>query len=454
MSQESDFTKGPITGPLLKFALPVLLALILQALYGTVDLLIVGRFAESCDVSAVATGSQIMMTVTHIICALSVGTTIYLGQTLGAGDPQKGGRIVGASLGLFLLLSAVITVLVPLFDQELASLMNAPAEAFDLTADYIFICGLGSGVIIFYNLIGSIFRGLGDSKTPLITVVIACVCNIIGDLLLVAVFSLGTRGAAWATVGAQAVSVWLSVCIIKRQKLPFEFSWQGLNFERAIVIRLLSLGVPVALQSFLVGLSFLIILAIVNNLGLIPSAGVGVAEKICEFVMLFPSAFAQSMSAFVAHNIGAGRYDRACLALRSAISAALCLSLIMFVMGFWHGDLLARLFTPEALVISAAADYLKAYAIDCLLTSFLFCFIGFFNGLGYTKFVMIQGIIGAFAVRVPVSYYMSLREPVSLFQIGLATPCSTIVQIVLCFACLVYANRHFGQADAVRSVAG
>ena len=441
MKQNTDFTKGKILGPLLKFMIPVFFALFLQAMYGAVDLMIVGRFGQAADVSAVSTGSQIMMTITHVVSSFAMGTTILLGRMIGQGDGKRSGSVVGASVFLFSAIALVLTVLTPLLAGKLAATMNAPAEAFDLTVDYIRICGFGSVAIIAYNLIGSIFRGIGDSKTPLITVMIACGCNIAGDLLLVAGLGMGTAGAAWATVGAQAVSVAVSLVMIRRRKLPFALERRHIRFERTIIRQVLLLGIPIALQDFLVSVYFLIILAIVNNLGLIASAGVGVAEKVCGFIMLIPSAFMQAMAAFVAQNMGACKYERAKKALYYAIAVSTAMAVVMFAVSFWRGDLLAGIFAEDAQVIAAGADYLKAYAIDCLLTCFLFCFIGFFNGVGYTAFVMAQGILGAFCVRVPVSFLMSRVEPVSLFRIGLATPCSTVLQIALCLACFCRLNR-------------
>ena len=311
MKERRDFTQGKILMPLLKFAVPVLFALFLQAMYGAVDLLVVGKFGTSRDVSAVSTGSQIMMTITQLISGLSMGTTIFLGQKLGEGKTKLGGEIIGASIWLFALVGIGFTVLIPIGANGLANMMNAPAEAFSLTVDYIRICGLGSIVIIAYNLIGSIFRGIGDSKTPLITVLIACIFNIVGDLVLVAGFNMGTAGAAIATVLAQTVSVVISLILIQKQTLPFEFHRKSIRPQGAIVKKVVILGLPIALQDLLVGMSYLIILAIVNNLGLTASAGVGVAEKVCAFIMLVPSAFMQAMSAFVAQNVGAGRMDRA-----------------------------------------------------------------------------------------------------------------------------------------------
>ena len=436
-----NFTEGRIALPLVRFALPVLAALFLQAMYGAVDLMVVGRFGAPADVSAVSTGSQIMMTITGLVSSFAMGATILLGQQIGEGRAAKGGETIGACVALFSAIAVFLTALIVPGASALARVMRAPAEAFSLTATYIRVCGMGALVIIAYNLIGSVFRGIGDSATPLVTVAIACVCNIAGDLLLVAVFHMGTAGAAIATVFAQAVSVAISLALIRRKALPFKLERRHIRFNRSLISKITRLGLPIALQDLLVGISFLVIQAIVNNLGLIPSAGVGVAERVCAFIMLVPSAFMQSMSAFVAQNAGAGRYDRAVKALRCGIGLSLTVGLAMFYVSFFHGDLLAGLFAKDGEVILAGADYLKAYAIDCMLTPVFFCFIGFYNGIGMTRFVMLQGIISAFCVRVPVSWLMSRRTPVSLFEIGLATPCSSSLQIVMCLVCMVWVRR-------------
>ena len=447
MSRENDFTRGKILSPLIRFMVPVFLAMLLQAMYGAVDLLIVGKFAQSVDVSAVSTGSQIMMTITNLVTSFAMGTTILLGQRIGEGRGREGGRVIGSSICLFAVIAVSFTLLIPVLCRPLSALMNAPAEAFDETAAYIRICGFGSLFIIAYNLIGSIFRGIGDSKTPLMTVLIACVTNIIGDYLLVAVFHMGTSGAAAATVLAQAFSVVVSLLVLKRKGLPFQFDRNDLRFDGGIIRKVAGLGIPIALQDLLVGISFLVLLAIVNGLGLVASAGMGVAEKVCGFIMLIPAAFMQAMAAFVAQNIGAGQYRRARKALEYAIAVSTALAVVMFAMTFWKGDLLSGIFANDVEVILASADYLKAYAIDCLLTCFLFCFIGFFNGLGMTRFVMVQGIIGAFLVRIPVAFLMSRQIPVSMFHVGLATPCSTVLQVLLCLIWFRRANRKYGRTE-------
>lgn len=441
--ERRDFTRGPILQELLRFALPVLFALFLQVMYGAVDLLVVGKFGTASDISAVSTGSQVMQVVTFAITSLAMGITILAGQKLGEQKPEEAGDAVGSGICLFALIGVVMTACMVIFAGPIAQMMKAPEEAYDLTVTYIRICGGGSLFIVAYNVIGSIFRGIGDSKMPLITVAIACVINIAGDLLFVAILRKGVAGAASATVLAQIISVLISVMIIRKRDMPFALNREKIVFRRRVVRRILILGIPIALQDFLVSISFLVILAIVNSMGLIASAGLGIAEKLCGFVMLVPSAYMQSMSAFVAQNVGAHKMERARKALVCGIGTSLLVGIVMGYFSFFHGDILAGIFadSEETQVISAAADYLRAYAIDCLLTSFLFCFLGYFNGYGKTVFVMAQGIIGAFAVRIPVSYFASRMAGATLFSIGLATPASSTVQILLCTAFFIFLLR-------------
>ena len=432
MERTKDFTEGKILPQLLSFAFPVLLALFLQAMYGAVDLLVVGQFASAVDVSAVSTGSQIMHSITTVITGLAMGLTVLVGQRIGEKRPEQAGEVIGNGICLFALLAAVITVVMVIGSEAAATIMHAPPEAYEQTVAYIRICSAGTIFVVAYNLLGSIFRGIGDSKMPLITVAIACVFNIAGDLLFVAGFHMGAAGAALATVLAQAISVVLSLLIIMKRPLPFAFARKSIRFGRKNIVKILSLGTPIAFQELLVGISFLVIIAIVNSMGVIASAGVGVAEKLCGFIMLVPSSFMQAMSAFVAQNMGAKKPERANKALFCGIGMSLLAGFALFYLGFFHGDLLSAVFAKDMEVIAASADYLKAYAIDCLFTAFLFCFIGYFNGCGQTLFVMLQGIAGAFCVRIPVAFVISKMPGVTLFQLGLATPCSTIVQIFLC----------------------
>ena len=432
MENKNSFTHGGILAPLIRFTFPVLFALILQSMYGAVDLLVVGQFGTAADVSAVSTGSQLMHTITAIMVGLSMGTTVLLGQSIGRRDMKAAGDTVGAGICLFSVLGALVTVAMLVAGRALVGVMQTPAEAFEPACDYVLVCSAGTLCIIAYNLLGGVFRGMGDSNTPLIAVAIACAANIALDLVFVALFGMGAMGAALATVLAQAMSVVLSLLLIRRKGLIFPFSAKQIRFDIGIIRQTLRMGIPIALQDFLVSISFLVLLAIVNSLGLIISAGVGVAEKITSFIMLVPSAFMQSMSAFVAQNIGANQPARARKALFYGMATSFGVDVLMAAAAIFFGDRLAAIFTTDPAVIEAAALYLMSYGIDTLLVSFLFCFSGYFNGCGRTTFVMLQGIIGAFCVRIPVAFLVSRIPDVSVFFIGLATPCSTIVQIVLC----------------------
>ena len=438
--KNNDFTSGAILPKLLKFMLPVLFAMFLQAMYGAVDLLVVGQFGTTEDVSAVSTGSQIITTLTNLIVSFSMGITVAVGQKIGQKRPDEASQTIGTGMIIFLIAGAVFTLISLLGASVLAQIMQAPENAFDLTANYIRICGGGFIIITAYNLLGSVFRGLGDSKTPLIAVGVACVFNIIGDLVFVAVLKMGASGAALATVIAQLISVIISFIMIGHAKLPFEFHRTNIKLRKSCTSVIVRIGTPIALQDFLVGISFLIMLAIVNRIGLNASAGVGVAQKVCVFIMLVPISFMQSMTAFVAQNYGAGHMDRAKKALKNGITISFVFGIVMFLLAFFRGDLLAGIFSDEAETVKAAWDYLKAYAIDCLLTCFLFCFIGYYNGIEKTKFVMIQGLCGAFLVRIPVALLMQKIGNDSLFLIGLATPCSTVLQIIMCFAVYYFSS--------------
>lgn len=273
---------------------------------------------------------------------------------------------------------------------------------------------------------------------------IACVINIVGDLVLVAGFGMGAAGAAIATVLAQAISVVASLCFIRRKQLPFSFSKAYIRFDTACAKKILLVGVPIALQELLVQFSFLFIQVLVNGMGVMESAAVGVAEKVCVFLMLVASAYMQSISAFVAQNNGAGEFERSRKALFYGIKTALIAGAVMGALSFFGGSALAGIFSNEQQVIAYAHEYLKAYGIDCLLTAVLFCFVGYFNGCGKTLFVMVQGVVGAFCVRIPAVFLLSRMEGATLFHIGLGTPISSVAQILLC----VVAYRVYSRVQA------
>ena len=444
-NRANDFTTGSIFSKLLKFMIPILGAQILQAMYGAVDLLIVGQFGTTAGISGVSTGSSIVNLITFAVMGLAMGLTVLIGRYIGEKRSELAGKAIGGAVCFFAVVAMIMTVVLLIFARQFAVLMQAPEEAIDLTVQYVRICGAGLIFIIAYNLISSIFRGLGNSKLPLIFVAIACVVNIFGDLLFVAVFHMNVAGAALATVLAQAVSVVLSLVIIRKQELPFTMTRKDLRFNREIP-KFLLLGAPIALQEILTNVSFLALCAFINRLGLDASSGYGVANKLISFILLIPGSLMQSMSAFVAQNVGAGKQDRAKRAMFTGIAIGAAFGVPITIVSFIWGDALSAIFTSDPAVIACSADYLRGFAMEPIVTAFLFSFIGYFNGQGQTLFVMLQGLAQSFLVRLPMSYIMSIQPDARLMHIGLAAPSATIFGIVLNFAFLMWFSKKMKMA--------
>ena len=444
IDNKNDFTQGNIVSKLLKIMIPILGALVLQAMYGAVDILVVGRFGTTAGISGVSTGSSIVNLVTFTITGLTMGVTVVMGQYMGEKKPERVGKVVGGAIWLFLVLSFIIAAAMLVFARPLAVLMQAPEEALDLTVLYVRICGGGIFFIIAYNVISSISRGIGDSNMPLVFVGIACVVNIIGDLLFIAVFKWNVVGAALATVMAQAVSVILSIIIIRKRNPPFAMKKDYICFNPEIK-RFIRVGTPIAFQEILTQLSFLALCAFINRLGLDASSGYGVANKIVSFIMLVPGALMQSMASFVAQNVGAGQEKRARKAMATGMLIGCIIGIFIAIFSFVRGDLLAAVFSDDAAVISRAAEYLKGFAPEAIVTAILFSFVGYFNGHSKTLFLMLQGIAQTFIVRLPMSYFMSIQPDASLTMIGLAAPCATVFGIVINLIYFVKVSREIKQ---------
>ena len=431
MNNNQNFTEGNILKKLLMFMIPILGALILQAMYGAVDLLIVGWFGTNAGISAVSTGSNIVNLVVFTISGLTMGITVLISRYIGEGKSHQISKVLGGVIAFFVVLSIFISIAMIMFAPALAQLMQAPKEALELTILYVRICGGGILFIIAYNVLSAIFRGLGDSSSPLLFVAIACVVNVVADYVFVAILDMNVVGAALATIMAQAVSVILSILIIRKKKLPFTFSIKDIHFNSEVT-KFIKLGAPIALQEALTNLSFLALCAFVNSLGLDASSGYGVAQKITSFVLLVPSSLMQSMSSFVAQNVGARKEKRALKAMITGMAIGAFIGVFIFIFTIFKGDLMASIFTNNEAVIQRAYEYLKGFAVESIVTSFLFSYMGYFNGHGKTMFVMIQGLAQSFIIRLPMSYIMSIQPNASLTNIGLAAPTATIFGIILC----------------------
>lgn len=439
--KNNSFIEGPIFSSLIRFAVPVLGALILQAAYGAVDLLVVGWFGDAASISAVGTGSAFMQMVTFIITSLAMGSTVIIGQHIGEEKPKAAGDAVGTTIVMFVILGIILTVLLEVFAGGIVSILQVPEESVAKTITYLRICSGGILIIIAYNVISGVLRGVGNANLPFLFVGIACVVNIIGDLLFVGVFHMDVAGAALATVFAQLVSVVMSVFVLRKQNMPISFSKEQCKIYAGEMKKILNVGVPIALQETMVQISFLVINSIINDMGLMQSAGYGVAQKLVSFIMLVPSSVMQSVSAFVAQNIGAGQKDRAWRGFLTAMATGCAVGVVIFFAGFFGGAQMSSLFTSEAEVIVQSADYLKGFSAECILTCVLFSSIGYFNGRGNSIPVMVQGITSAFCIRIPVSIFMSRLPNASLMLVGLATPITTVYGIVFFIICFVWMRR-------------
>ena len=439
-ANKSDFTQGSILKKLILFMMPVLGALILQAAYGAVDLLVVGRYGTTSGLSAVSTGSQVLNLVTFVVTQLSMGITVLIARYLGEKRPKQIGSVIGGAAVVFAGISIVLFILMVFFAHPISVLMQAPKEAVTLTSTYVRICGSGIFFIVAYNVLAAIFRGLGDSRSPLLFVLAACIINIIGDLALVAGLHMDAAGAAIATVMAQGFSVVFAVVILMKKNLPFtiakhDFSW---NVQCG---KFMEIGLPLALQELLTQLSFLALCAFVNRLGLEASSGYGVACKIVNFAMLVPSALMQSLASFISQNVGAGKTKRAKKTLYTGIGVGLTIGCIVFIFVMFKGDMLAAIFTTDKAVIQRAYEYLKGFAPETLATAILFSMIGYFNGNNKTVFVMVQGLIQTLLIRLPLAYVMSVQPNASLTNIGLAAPVSTVAGVIMSVTYFIYLNR-------------
>lgn len=431
--KELDLTQGSVPKVLLRFAMPFLIANVLQALYGGADLFVVGQYDDAASVAGVAIGSQVMQTITGIILGLTTGTTILIAMGTGAKDDRKVAATIGTSVYFFTVTGIILTLVMVLFHRPIAALMHTPEEAMADTLHYILICSAGIPFIMGYNVVCGILRGLGDSKSPLYFVGLACIINIGADFLLVGGFGMRAAGAAIATVLSQGISFLTALWFLHRRGFHFEFTRRDIRFHKDLSRRIVTLGAPIALQDALINVSFLIITVIVNQMGVIASASLGVVEKIIIFAMLPPTAMAAAVATMTAQNYGAGLIQRMSRCLYSGIGISLVFGVSVCVYSQFLPETLTGIFTNDPAVITMAAGYLRGYSIDCVMVSFVFCINSYFSGQGNSWFPMIHSMIATFLFRIPLSYLCGKIDPTDLVLMGYAPPLSTLVSLLICF---------------------
>lgn len=429
---DNRLLEGKIAPVLLRFALPFMLASFLQSVYGAVDLFVVGRYTGSAAVSAVSIGSQLMMIATCLVQGICTGGTMLIGQRIGEKNWKGAASAVGNQCVLFAALALLATPLMLLLNAPLVSMMQTPAEAVADARTYLFICSVGLPFITGYNAVSGIYRGMGDSKTPVYFITIACIVNVVLDFVLVGSFGLGAAGAAIATVAAQGVSFLCGVAHMIKRGFAFPFSARDFKPVIRDIAWILKVGVPLAMQDVLVHISFLAISAIINTLGLVASAAVGVAEKFMGFAFIPPSAFSSAVATMVAQNVGAGQKKRALSVMKYGIGFALVCGLLICGVCQLVPEALIGIFSTDENVIAAGAQYIRTYSIDCVLVSFVFCMNAYFNGNGQSLICFAHSMAATFLIRIPVTWLMSRISDGNLLWMGLAAPAASLFSIVVC----------------------
>lgn len=428
---ERNLTTGSVFKNIVIFSLPYFLSYFLQTLYGLADLFIIGQYEGVASTTAVSVGSQVMHMLTVMIVGLAMGTTVSIGRAVGAGDKKRMSACVGNTVTLFMLVSIVLTAVLVLLVDPIVSVMSTPAEAVDGTARYLTVCFIGIPFITAYNIISSIFRGMGDSKSPMYFIAVACAANIALDYLFMGAMHLGPVGAALGTTLAQAISVLVAFIAIRRRR-SVAVSRGDLHPRRDVMGQILSIGVPVALQDGLIQIAFILITVIANLRGLTDSAAVGIVEKLISFLFLVPSSMLSTVSAIGAQNIGAGDYGRAKQTMWYAIGIAVGFGIIVCILFQFIAEPVVGLFTSNEGVIAAGGQYMHGYIFDCLFAGIHFCFSGYFCACGKSMISFIHNISGVALVRVPGAYLMSKMYPATLLPMGLATAAGSILQVLIC----------------------
>ena len=428
---ERNLTTGSVFKNIVIFSLPYFLSYFLHTLYGLADLFIIGQYEGVASTTAVSVGSQVMHMLTVMIVGLAMGTTVSIGRAVGAGDKKRMSACVGNTVTLFMLVSVVLTAALVLLVDSIVSVMSTPAEAVDGTARYLTVCFIGIPFITAYNIISSIFRGMGDSKSPMYFIAVACAANIALDYLFMGAMRLGPVGAALGTTLAQAISVLVAFIAIRRRR-SVAVSRGDLHPRRDVMGQILSIGVPVALQDGLIQIAFILITVIANLRGLTDSAAVGIVEKLISFLFLVPSSMLSTVSAIGAQNIGAGDYGRAKQTMWYAIGIAVGFGVIVSALFQFIAEPVVGLFTPDEGVIAAGGQYMHGYIFDCLFAGIHFCFSGYFCACGKSMISFIHNISGVALVRVPGAYLMSKMYPATLLPMGLATAAGSILQVLIC----------------------
>lgn len=446
---EKNLTTGSVFRTLLGFSLPYLLSYFLQTLYGMADLFIIGQFNGVESTTAVSIGSQVMHMLTVMIVGLAMGATVMIGQAVGAGEKEKASLAVGNTATLFFTLSLAVTAILLVAVRPIVTVMSTPKEAVAGTIAYLTICFLGIPFITAYNIISSIFRGMGDSKSPMYFVAVACAVNIGLDYLFIGGLGLGAAGAALGTTLSQTVSVIIAFLVIRGRRTGLSLTKKVLKPHRETMGRILRIGFPIAMQDGFIQISFIVITIIANRRGLNDAAAVGIVEKIIGILFLVPSSMLQSVSALAAQNVGAGKHDRARRTLWYASLLSLFWGLLAVALMQYDAETFVGLFAEDGEVLRLGGQYMRGYVWDAALAGIHFCFSGYFCAYGLSVISFIHNSISIVCVRIPCAYFASQYFADTLFPMGLASTMGSGLSVLICIGVFLWLERKWRTEDGI-----
>lgn len=439
---ERNLTNGSIWGNIVSFSLPYLLSYFLQTLYGMADLYIVGQFNGTHQITAVSVGSQVMHMLTVMIVGLAMGTTVSIARAVGAGEGRRTSTIVGSTITLFMAVAVAAMALLLVCVNPIVALMSTPEAAVAGTRQYLTICFVGIPFITAYSIISSIFRGLGDSKSPMYFIAVACGANIALDYLFIGVLGMGAAGAALGTVLSQTISVLIALATIRRRRNGLRLEKSDLRLQGAVLRPILRVGVPVALQDGFIQITFIVITIIANRRGLNDAAAVGIVEKVIGMLFLVPSSMLSTVSAISAQNIGAGKHERAAKTLRCAIVICVLFGAAVVLLVQNSAESIVALFDKSPAVVLAGGQYFRGYVWDCIFAGIHFCFSGYFCAYGHSDISFVHNMISIVLVRIPGSYLMSALFVSTLLPMGFAAPAGSLLSVLICLIAFGWLRRH------------
>ena len=401
-----DLTEGNILKQLIRFAIPLLLANLLQQLYNAVDMMVIGHYVGSIGTVGVSSGGEVATLVTFLATAFGSAAQIYVAQLYGAKDQKSISETIGTSLVFMALLSALCMIISIVFCDVFLDWLNCPVEALGQARAYMIVVSLGLPFIFGYNAVCGILRGMGEAKRPLLFVAVAATANIVMDILFVAIIPWEAAGTAIATVASQIASFAAAAVFLYKKKDHFEldFSLKGMKIHGHHLKVLLELGIPLASQSALIHGTQIICASHINSFGLVAAATNSIGNKVQKLINVFTMSVRAGSGAMIGQNLGARKIDRVKKITYTTMTLATGFSAIAAVIALVFPRQAFALFTTDPEVIEFGVTYLRINLIVFALAPIQGSFGAVVTGSGFTKLSFITGVLDGVILRLGISF--------------------------------------------------